>query len=177
MTPETLSLLTARAAPLNTISRSGSSFGGHDLAASLSGLTHDAMALAMIRYVGDSSLMPQLAYQAWLRAVDVVNRDGWRPPRGTELVRKMTQVALYEAVERPVCGACHGTGHLGARQCHHCQGSGAETIRDVDVARALDMKRDTYCKTWKLRYESIRRDIGNWVTGLDGEVRYKIKSW
>lgn len=175
---EALAKLTARAAPLDAISRGGSTPStGQATAAALSGLSEHAMALAMVRYVGDVSPMPQLAYAAWLRAVDVANRDGWRPPRGSEIVRKMAKAAIFEAIEPHRCGACNGTGYLSARACHRCGGTGNEPIRDATLAQALGVDKSNYSRTWKPRYQAVKSEVGNWVTNLDYEVRAKIRNW
>ena len=178
MTPETLALLTARSTNLNRVTRGGKpALTSSDVAAALSGISSPATDYALYRYVGDTSAQPRLFYIAYLRAVDVANRDGWQPPKGSEIIRKMTKAALVETFDCPVCRSCGGTGYLGAKSCTQCGGGGTARIPDSTIAHALGVDKSNYSRTWRDRYQSVRRDIGGWVCNLDGEVRYKIKNW
>ena len=174
---ETLTILTARAVKIDGVSVTGAKpmLTRHDAACALAGLDGASMGLAMIKYAGDPASGKALIESAFAQGYDEWLRHGWKVDQRT--IAKMSAVALYEAVEKPICRSCKGTGYLGPRGCHVCCGSGRSDLPDTEVAKAIGMPASTYRNPWKDRYSAIRSRIVSHVGRLDSRIRYSVKNW
>jgi hypothetical protein len=136
----------------------------------LAGLSDEAMAYAMARYVGDSSAQPRLFYAAYLRMGDVAIRERWKLPRGEEMLRKLTLTALFELMHGKPCQNCDGEGFVGVNLCVGCEGTGKACLPCVAVARAVGRSEKQFHEVWKPRYRLVVRELWWWQVGMEQDL-------
>jgi hypothetical protein len=136
----------------------------------LSGLSDEAMDYAMARYVGDTGAQPRLFYAAYLRTVDVAIRERWKLPRGEEMLRKLTLVALFELMNCKPCPLCDGEGFVGVNLCMGCEGTGKACLPCVAVAKAVGRSEKQFHEVWKPRYRLVVRELWWWQVGMEQDL-------
>lgn len=124
-----------------------------------------AEAVVRLKYVGDTSVQSRAFYLLYDRAMTLATREKWKLPVGGDLVRKMTQLALLEAVSSQTCKACEGRGQAPRKdspvmdECPVCHGVGRRGKSQAERARQLGVDRTTFTRIWSPRYERVLRMV------------------
>ena len=74
----------------------------------LSGLSREAYLYAAAKWIQDKSVEPELFYRIYLIVGGLAIKHKWRVPKGRELLRGLTQLAIIEMVREPRCRHCNG---------------------------------------------------------------------
>ena len=167
-TPELLGLLCA-----GTMNYHGA-LGGHasqlltkaELAGLLSGLSVEALDLAMAKYAGCHQSERRLILKVMSWAVDLAVAEEWEIVRGRPTVCNMATLSVLEVVRPNRCGTCHGAGYKGARLCMSCNGAGTKALAGTVIAESCGLMQQDFSRNWKQRYDRVYRH----VAGLDGQV-------
>lgn len=176
---EMLARLSARAVPLEVADKSPPRFLGAELAGLLAKLPRHAQLLALWKYAGNRSVIPDLVrmVEAYWRGVAI--DEGWRLSHDGNLLREMVRLALHEVVDEPVCGCCKGrrevvrSGKVVA--CPGCEGSGMKQYRDADYAKLLGMSRQSWAQSWAGRYERIWRGVAERAARAEDALLDKLR--
>lgn len=134
-----------------------------DIAAALAGCD-DPLATMLVLYkwalMGD--IAQKLERAAYLMAVDIAVKEKWQIPKGKELVRHMTRLAILESSNPPKCNTCNGLGKEytnegGLKQiaCRACGGGGARRMTGELRSLIVGLDPSRWSKTWGRRYETI----------------------
>jgi hypothetical protein len=81
----------------------------------------------------------------------------WRDSdRGKDRLRALTELAIVQVVNEPVCKKCKGTRYdEELKLCKSCKGTGKRKINGSVTANRLDMSESSWSRTWHPRYCEI----------------------
>lgn len=142
-----------------------------EIAGLLSGLSNNAMNLALAKYAGDLSSERKLWSCVYLHAVDMALAESWKIQRGRPTVANMAYLAVFEVVRPNRCNKCKGTGFVRIKQCGCCAGSGYKLISGNAIAEAIFIDKSNYSRTWESRYVGVL----NYVQAIDAEVNRAVR--
>lgn len=175
---EILALLTARTGPLEVRDRTPSTFHGAEIAGLLARISEGAQLLAMVKYIGDESVMSRLIAFHSRQWEALAEEENWRLDPEEEMIRRLVWLALIEVIDEPRCRQCRGRRQIVKRTtilvCPRCHGSGREIFRGADYARTLGMSRQRW-QTWAPRYGRVLRRMEGWAAYADSELRGKLR--
>ena len=86
--------------------------------------------------------------------IRTANRNHWKIEENGRLER-LTELAIDNAIQKPVCKACDGTKFINAKPCNDCAGSGIRRDNQRYMAKQLDMSQSTYQRSWQYRFAEI----------------------
>ena len=144
---------------------SGRSLTAQDIAASISYANLDRLQYLSALYVfaNDKAVQNELYYRLEVEAIQIAVDGKWKLEMG--LFRRMTRLAISEALHPHKCPVCHGTQHLqttvaGALlPCEACGASGNLAITNADRAKILGLGIETFNHRWSKNYYSLRGRI------------------
>lgn len=164
--------------------------GGHgstttaDIAGLLGGLDREPFLMGMAAELGDFPSLQQIELVLWERARHIGDRENWDPPRGEFTVRRMTAVALYEAINDPRCYVCNGSAEMafaldeypgmilaptfrtittttGVVRCPACV-QGKVRLSGRKKADLAGINKDMWTRIWAKRYEPLFSIANGW---------------
>ena len=138
-----------------------------DIAGSMAGLDRGSQLVLMARYCQYPGLERELMYRLWNYAVDVSIEFGWpKPPKGQELLRKLSRLAVLENVYPLPCRRCSGKKRVMRREgyaiiCPRCTGGGTHTLNNRERCEITGL---TYYqwRQWQSRYKVLSNAINYW---------------
>lgn len=128
-----------------------------DIAAGLAGLDRATALLLTAKYGGSLADALEAEIPLYLQVVDHANRRRWKVPKGRELLRRLTRLAIYETIHPATCPRCNGVGQRGTRSCPGCGGSGRANMNQRERARFAGVHGANWSRTWGARYEEVHR--------------------
>ena len=137
-----------------------------ELAGLLSGLSDQAVNLALAKYALDEDSERLLIAHLRVYAAGVAVREHWQTVRGRPTIVNMAAMAAFEVVRPNRCTKCYGRGVVVMRSCCCCHGTGFKAVSGRKVAEALCVDECNYRRLWRARYEIIV----SYVQGLDADV-------
>lgn len=159
-------ILAAQGPQLCNPTKVGRSTAAHDngpdtAAAMCTGVRSTEWAAARLAWAMDARDSAQLERLLYLYAVDLSIANRWpKPPKGSERIRRMVQLAMLEVVNPGSVMVPTDTGRK-----VRMQWSG-ETR-----ALMLGMLGDTYRKRWARCYEDIYQHFGGWLQAAAHRIR------
>lgn len=138
----------------------GQGISGLDVAGAIAmgGADEGETLMVLAKWVQDKSAQARVFYIIYDRVVEAAVKKKWRVPKGQELLRKLTRVAIAEAIDPKCCPTCAGRryvwmkGDTVARLCPTCNGMGKRGWRDEDRARLAEISLSSWSKRWGARY-------------------------
>lgn len=157
-------------ARLNCKTQSFSDGGGHstlavsDIAAACSDADPLGVSILLHKVCGDRSQHPMIFYSLYQDVITIVAKYGWKGGR-KERFRDITNLAIFETMNKEVCPVCKGSGRDPLKPVRKCR-SGVisddvcrPVIFDKDRAQALRISPSAWCQTWGGRYEKLRERV------------------
>lgn len=143
----------------------GDKLSSWDLAAAMSfGGASRAEALSVLaKWVQDKSAQEELFYAIYDQVVQVATKKKWRIPKGKQLLRKLTRLAIMEHIAPCRCQRCKGRGMLYGlgrvpKVCPSCGGVGGGLyLSGREKARLVEVSGTAWRNTWLWRYNEILR--------------------
>lgn len=135
---------------------------GPDTAAALcGGVRQTEWAAARLVWAMDARDSAQLERLLYLRAIDLSIDNGWpKPPRGSERIRRMVQLAMLEHMNP---GSVRVPTESGRRVLMPWSGE----LRSL----MLDMQPHAFRLRWAKCYEEIYQHLGEWVHAAARRIR------
>lgn len=154
-----------------TLIPNGEGFGGFakieqgDVAYALSGLVDGQAAFLRAVYALDhgTANMRALYLWAWQQAISVAVDRGWQSPKGSELLKSLSERAVAEIVypQLTMCAHCRGAKSVQPNQhnpsgdCKPCGNTGQANPSDSDMAGYFGMPESEWKASWLPRYAVI----------------------
>ena len=141
-------------------------------AVAMAGLESGPELLVLVRYADQADLYPRLQTQVYLETIGLANRNRWTIERGVQRVRWLSQIALGEHLQPPLCVACNGTGvHKNQKTCATCEGTGRVQLRrGQDYAEALQITLADWQNIWEPRYRVARAMLDVWESDAERAI-------
>lgn len=129
----------------------------------------DAALLIGVKYCGRSEDIHALDLRFWMLVID--NYGNWTRTkgykRGSEFIRRLSQMAINEYMDDHRCPACLGTSekmkedlrlafHKDFVFCETCNDLGKVFPRETDRARLAKMDQGLWDKVWAYKYRQIQ---------------------
>lgn len=131
-----------------------------DIAAACANANAIGMDILLTKICGQRRPMVPLFYEIYRMVIDEAIKGGWKSPKGSDRLRSLTQLAIYETVNEMACPTCKGrkfSKQAPTKACGRCNGTGIYRIEGDIRADALGVSRAAWYKTWASRYEIIRK--------------------
>ena len=166
MRPETLALLTAQGVVIKPrIVDGGERPNLSHIAGALSGVSRQAYLYAASKWIGDKSVEPELFYRIYVMVGTIAAKEKWRIPKGKEILRGLTKLAIIEEIEAPVCPKCKGS------QCKTCNHTGFLRLKGSERADLVGVSRYAWCRNWSYKYPLIV----NGIRAFESEILEKLR--
>lgn len=164
MSLELLSLLSTRTQKYIVTSGRGE-ISAEDMAMALSRVSIEASQYCRYKYLGEGKWADNLTLAMRRVALGWDDVGKWRVPR-KGFVLDLCRLALLEDTDAHICLTCLGTGGKKIEgkhyECIPCHGTGKDTMRDADRARAVGVLRESWRATWRVRYVRIQAIVDGW---------------
>lgn len=165
MRPEALAKLTARTSKLQPrVGESGRPVDHTYLAGVLAGVSREAYLYAASKWIGDKSVEPELFYWVYVMVGTIAAEQKWRIPKGKQILRGLTKLAIIEEIRDPVCPKCRG------RQCKTCNYTGYLRLKGSERAALVGVSKWAWYRHWSQKYPFVV----NAIRGFEGEVVDKL---
>jgi len=182
---EAWALLTLRSKSFDRSSGAHGSLTSGDVAALLGGLDREPFLMGMAAELADMRSLREVELNLWARAGHMARKENWKLIGGEMTVRRLSAVALYEAIDDLMCYECNGTKqmvfaiaeHPGlamarsyrainpqscAVECIACEGEGRIVLTGRRKAALASLNKDTWTRFWSGRYERIFEIAHGW---------------
>lgn len=142
-----------------------------DIAAALSGSSLAGYYLALFKYVGDRTVLPQLERHWYSDVMTYGYAKGWwsddqhaqlsrywnrwgdisgdRYTDFCKLVMRLVRLVLGEVIRESVHSTCNGTGVYQRNVCNGCRGTGKKPLVVSEMLTLLQITRYEYNKRWE----------------------------
>lgn len=95
-----------------------------------------------------------------------------RPQWPQEMQTRMALLTSVDARERALCAHCGGAGrHRNQRDCAKCEGTGARTYTDADMAVRIGIRPASWADPWRGRYRELMAVLDEWASDADWAMR------
>lgn len=138
---------------------------GLDVAAALAmgGADRAATLMVLHKWVQDKSVQEPLFYAVYDAVVTVAAREHWKVPKGGEILRSITRLAIAEETDPKRCPACQGRAEalIGGvmKKCPACNGIGWSEWPEAMRARLVGIDKANWSRTWDVRYRKAREVV------------------
>ncbi len=141
-------------------------------AVAMAGLESGPELLVLVRYADQGDLFPRLQTQVYLEVISLANKAHWTIERGVQRVRWLSQIALSEHLQPPLCPSCKGCGiHHNQKVCATCNGTRyVQLRRPQDYAEALQIAIEDWQNTWEPRYRLARAMLDVWESDAERAI-------
>lgn len=113
-------------------------------------------------------------------ATKIVVKEKWRLPKRKYLLRRMSALAVIEALAPRLCRNCRGHGqvldtkHKLIVECKKCHGTGGgNAFSNTKRAKLLDVDKDNFNKVWAKRYNQIYMIPYQWLMDAFAHINEK----
>ncbi len=131
-----------------------------DIAAACAGANETGLNILLAKVVGDRSVQKPLFYAIYRQVAEIAIKEKWKYRRGSEKIRSLVNLALYEYVGEPRCPSCRGTRYIQHNKCQTCKGSGYLRFDDKQRAAAIGVHASVWLRVWRDRYARIFQVLG-----------------
>jgi len=136
---------------------------GNDIAGALAmgGASNAEAMMVRLCWVQDKSVQGPLFYELYSRVAGLAVKKGWKPPKGKELLRSMTMLAIAEVSDPGLCQCCGGRREVWPKGatvpiiCPECKGVGRRGMREKDRAHACGVAASTWSTNWGPKYAQV----------------------
>ena len=129
-------------------------------------LSRPAWLMAQAYYLAEASVLSELSKCLCLAAVDLANEHGWKVPRGHELLRRMSVLALLKILEPPMCRSCRNDDKR-KLNCEACAGTGHRDFPIRFQAEITNLPRTTWARDWRKRCSYIEYVAKGWLCEVE----------
>lgn len=131
-------------------------------ACSFAKLPRKVYLFALRKWCGDETVHRELSNYAYIDTAGMVAAKGWPVESGKQQYRKLSGIAMDEAISAQVCPTCHGVGHINVHQCEDCQGFGRKSWSGRELARRFGCDERWFRRVWRDRYNDIAIMLHGW---------------
>lgn len=155
----------------------GVAISAQDVAAACRGMTRHIYLYALVKFVFDTSVVNELYAENRRATVYRAHLQRWRAlDLGIEVIHKMADLSLREAIIPPHCAHCNGAGiHNNQRSCKECGGSGIRHIERSVRARFCGVSLSQWDSVCAHRYDELQREFDYFESLIASIVKRRLK--
>jgi len=118
--------------------------------------------------VPQQAVHDDLYREAYMLAVSLAVKYGWKPQKGKPILRGMGKIAVDDILYPNHCRTCSGTGLVADEagnatvECQVCAGTGRKKPKVSFSAAICGIDDTTWRRTWERRCDVVRGEVRDW---------------
>lgn len=162
MDAEILTMIEPKSVRLDGAGGGKSEITKDDVNAACAGCNEIGLNMLLAKVSEDRAVQSTAFYSLYNQAITHAIKRQWKFKRGSDRIRSLVQLAVFEHTRTPRCPLCHGTKfNRNVQPCKRCDGTGIYKIKDSQRARALGVEQSTWSRVWADRYAELSRIISD----------------